>query len=278
VAKRHIDLVIISDIHLGTYGAHARELNQYLRSIKPNTLILNGDIIDIWQFRKSYWPAEHMETINLLLDFVRDDVNVIFLTGNHDDLLRKFSGFKTQNLQLADKLVLQLNNGKRAWIFHGDVFDLSIQYGRWLAKLAGKSYDWLIAMNRMINFMLSKIGQGKISLAQKIKFSVKKAVKFIRDFESMAADHAIDHGYDYVICGHIHYPQIKTITNYKGSVTYLNAGDWVENLTSLEYDKGQWRLYYYQKDETGYLNQDKQDDETLKALVYEDFKQIYTVL
>ncbi len=276
--KRHVDLVIISDIHLGTYGAHAKELNNYLRSIRPNTLILNGDIIDIWQFRKNYWPPEHMETIHLLLDFVRNNVNVIMLTGNHDDLLRKFSGFYTQNLQLADKLVLQLNQGERAWIFHGDVFDLSIQYGRWLAKLAGRSYDWLIMLNRLINNMLAKIGKGKISLAQKIKFSMKRAIKFIQDFETMAAEHAIDQGYDYVICGHIHYPQIKTFHNKNGSVTYLNSGDWVENLTSLEYDQGQWRLYSYYNDNTGYLNEEKQEGEEVQELIAQDVKQIYTML
>jgi len=246
--KRKVDIVIISDVHLGTYGCHAKELLRYLKSIKPKKIILNGDIIDIWNFKKQYWPKEHMQIIKYLTKKIAKGTPVIYITGNHDETLRKFAGFKMSNFTITNKLLLDLN-GEKAWIFHGDVFDVTMKHSKWLAKLGGKGYDLLILLNRFINKISEKFGRGKISLSKKIKDNVKSAVKFINDFEQVAADLAIEKKYKYVICGHIHQPIIKEITNDKGSVTYLNSGDWVENLSALEYHEGKWSLYSYSKDE-----------------------------
>lgn len=243
--KREVDLVVISDVHLGTYGCHAEELLRYLKSIKPKTLILNGDIIDIWQFSKHYWPDAHMKVIKQIVSMMSKGVNVYYLTGNHDEMLRKFSDFRIGTFRLMDKIVLDLN-GKKAWFFHGDVFDVTMQHSKWLAKLGGLGYDVLIVLNRAANYVSEKIlGRGKISLSKKIKNSVKSAVSFISNFEKTASDIAIENKYHFVVCGHIHQPEIKKIETEKGSVTYLNSGDWVENLTALEYHENVWRLYIY---------------------------------
>ncbi|MFM8960230.1 MAG: UDP-2,3-diacylglucosamine diphosphatase [Bacteroidota bacterium] len=250
--KRKIDLLVLSDLHLGTYGCHGKELLQYLDQIEPGTVILNGDIIDIWQFKKRYWPASHMQVLRRLLKFAEQGIPVYYLTGNHDEMLRKFSDYRLGNLYLRDKLVLELD-GKKAWFFHGDVFDVSMQYSKWLARLGGQGYDLLIILNRGVNLLLEKLGREKISLSKRIKDGVKTAVRFISDFEQIAADLAIERGYDYVVCGHIHQPVIKTMfakepggnAHAGKSVTYLNSGDWIENLSALEYHLGQWSLYRY---------------------------------
>ncbi|KKN01903.1 hypothetical protein LCGC14_1123120 [marine sediment metagenome] len=165
--KRPVDIVVISDVHLGTYGCHAKELAKYLKSIHPKKVILNGDIIDIWQFNKRYWPKSHMKVIKLLM---------------------------------------------------------------------------------AVNFCSKKLGKEPVSMSKKIKNGVKSAIKFIHNFERTAADIAIENNYDYVVCGHIHHPEIKSIETPNGSVAYLNSGDWVENLTALEYHKGKWKLYRYEED------------------------------
>ncbi len=243
--KREVDLVVISDVHLGTYGCHAEELLRYLKSIKPKTLILNGDIIDIWQFSKHYWPDAHMKVIKQIVSMMSKGVNVYYLTGNHDEMLRKFSDFRMGTFRLMDKIVLDLE-GKKAWFFHGDVFDVTMQHSKWLAKLGGLGYDVLIVLNRAANYISEKIlRRGKISLSKKIKNSVKSAVSFISNFEKTASAIAIENKYHYVVCGHIHQPEIKKIETDKGTVTYLNSGDWVENLTSLEYHDKVWKLYTY---------------------------------
>lgn len=242
--KRKVELVVISDVHLGTYGSHAKELYNYLSSIKPKTLVLNGDIIDIWQFRKSYFPKTHLKVIQKIISLASKGTRVYYITGNHDEMLRKFSDMNMGNLSLVDKLVLDLDD-KKAWIFHGDVFDASVQHSKWIAKLGGLGYDYLILLNRFVNWCLLRLGKEPYSFSKKIKASVKKAVKHISDFEETATELAIEKKYDFVICGHIHEPKMIHKENKNGSTMYLNSGDWVENLTALEYNKKRWKLYRY---------------------------------
>jgi UDP-2,3-diacylglucosamine pyrophosphatase LpxH len=244
--KRKVELVVISDVHLGTFGSHALELNRYLSSIKPKILVLNGDIIDIWQFRKSYFPPEHLKVIQKIISLASKGSKVHYITGNHDEMLRKFSEMNMGNISLVDKLVLDLD-GKKAWIFHGDIFDASVNHAKWIAKLGGIGYDYLILSNRFVNWCLKKIGREPYSFSKKIKASVKKAVKHISDFEETAAEIAIEKKYDYVLCGHIHEPKIVKKENKNGQTLYLNSGDWVENLTALEYNKKRWKLYQYEE-------------------------------
>lgn len=244
--KRKIDILVLSDIHLGTYGCHAKELLFYLKSIKPKVVVLNGDIIDIWQFSKRYWPNSHMKVVKHLISWMGKGIKTYYVTGNHDEMLRKFEGLKIGSLTVVNKVVLDLPEGKKAWVFHGDVFDVTMQHSKWLAKLGAVGYDTLILINRFFNFISEKIlNKGKISLSQKIKSSVKSAVSFINDFEQTSADIGISNKYDYVICGHIHHPEMREITNAQGKITYLNSGDWVENLSALEFSKGQWSIYKF---------------------------------
>ncbi len=273
--KREVELVVLSDIHLGTYGCHAEELLRYLKSIKPKRIILNGDIIDMWQFSKRYWPKSHMQVVKHITGLLAKGTKVTYLTGNHDEMLRKFAGFKLSNFQIENKKVVQLN-GKAAWIFHGDVFDVTMRYSKWIAKLGAIGYDSLILLNTFVNFVLKMLGRGKISLSKKVKDSVKTAVKFINDFEKTAADIAISNGYDYVVCGHIHHPEMKKIITEQGEVMYLNSGDWIENLTALEYNQGHWRIYRYSDDFFAQsikipkrLRSDRNNQELFKELVSE---------
>ena len=243
--KRDIDVAVISDVHLGTYGCHAKELLRYLKSINPKTIILNGDIIDIWQFSKNYFPEPHMKVIRKILKFITEGVPVYYLPGNHDEMLRKFTDISFGSLHLSNKLVLELD-GRKAWIFHGDVFDVTMQHSKWLAKLGAIGYDSLILINSFTNWVLTKLGREKMSFSQKVKARFKDAVKFINNFENTAAELAIDKGYNYVVCGHIHQSEIREISNENGSTLYLNSGDWVESLTALEYTNEKWSIYTYQ--------------------------------
>ena len=270
MSKRAVEIVVISDIHLGTYGCHAKELLKYLKSIKPKTVILNGDIFDIWQFSKSYWPDAHMKVVRKILKFVTEGTKVYYLTGNHDEMFRKFAPMKVGKFELVNKLVLQVGE-KKAWIFHGDIFDVTMQHSKWLAKLGAIGYDSLIILNSYVNWCLSKMGKEKMSFSKRIKGRFKDAVKFINDFETTAADLAIDKGYDYVICGHIHQPEIREIRTAEGTVLYLNSGDWVESLSALEYNNGEWRLYQYN---LGDSSEEEVENETEDAFHTMDIKEL----
>lgn len=266
--KRKLDIVVISDVHLGTYGCRAKELLSYLKTINPKILILNGDIIDIWQFNKNYFPKSHMKVIKYITSLLSDGTKVYYITGNHDEMLRRFKGFKLGSFEIVNKLILDLDD-KKAWIFHGDVFDVTMQHSKWLAKLGGVGYDVLILINTLVNWFSKLMGFGRLSLSKKVKNSVKSAIKFINNFEQTASDIAIDNGYDYVICGHIHQPQKRIIKNKSNKeVLYLNSGDWIENLSALEYKNKKWSIYEYQKDPIAknlHLNYDVVDLELVKA-------------
>jgi len=246
--RRRVQVAVVSDVHLGTYGCHAAELLRYLKSIKPEVLVLNGDIVDIWQFSKRYWPPAHMRVVRYLAGLAAKGTRIHYLTGNHDELLRKFAGLRLGQFHLDNKLVLDLPHG-RTWLFHGDVFDVTMQHSRWLAKLGGQGYDLLIVLNRCVNFLLHKLGRPRVALSKRVKERVKSAVAAVNNFEVTATAIAADEGYRYVACGHIHQPEIKPLPTHKGPVTYLNSGDWVENLTALEYSAAKgWQLYRYHDD------------------------------
>jgi UDP-2,3-diacylglucosamine pyrophosphatase LpxH len=261
--KRHLEILVLSDIHLGTFGCHAKELLHYLKSVKPNIVILNGDIIDIWQFSKTYWPNSHMRVIKHLINWMGKGVKTYYVTGNHDEMLRKFEGLKMGSLSIVNKVVLKLPDGKKAWIFHGDVFDVTMQHSKWLAKLGSVGYDILILINRFFNFISEKIfHKGKLSLSKKIKESVKTAVSYINNFEKISADIGISNKFDFVICGHIHHPEIREISNSEGSITYLNSGDWVENLSALEFVNGEWSIYRFNEADKAEMIEEMQEEVT----------------
>lgn len=244
--KRDIDILVLSDLHLGTYGCRAKELLAYLRSVRPRMVILNGDIIDIWQFKKSYFPKSHMQVLKRLMKLA-GKVPVYYITGNHDEALRRYSPASLGGLHLMDKLVLTID-GERYWFFHGDIFDMSTTHARWLARLGGVGYDLLIRINTVVNWCLERMGRPRMSFSKRIKQRVKQAMSYISDFEETAARIAVHEGHDHVVCGHIHQPQMRRITTPKGSVGYMNSGDWIEHLSALEYSGGKWRLYMHSED------------------------------
>jgi UDP-2,3-diacylglucosamine pyrophosphatase LpxH len=266
--KRPLDVVVISDVHLGSYGCRAKELVNYLKSISPNILVLNGDIIDGWQFSKHYFPVSHIQVIKEVMQMITKGTRVFYITGNHDEMMRRYSDIQIGNFTLTDKLVLEIDN-KMVWIFHGDVFDNTTKSSaKFLAKLGSKGYNLLIRFNRFVNFILKLLGRERVSISKRVMAGVNKAVAKINDFELIAAELAIEKKYDYVICGHIHKPQKRIVENTEGKVTYLNSGDWVEHCTALEYQQNEWKIFEY--DEKKFPDQDDMDEQQKLSVVTDE--------
>jgi UDP-2,3-diacylglucosamine pyrophosphatase LpxH len=252
--KRSIDVAMLSDLHLGTYGCRAKEIVTYLKSISPQILILNGDIIDIWQFTKHYFPPTHVAVIKEILNLMTSGTRVIYVTGNHDEMLRRYSDLQSGQFQLTDKLVIEIDH-KMMWIFHGDVFDNTTKgSAKFWAKMGSNGYAVLLGFNRFINKLMKFFGREKVSLSKKVMQKVNESIIKIDEFETLVAELAIEKKYDYVICGHIHQPQKRMISNKEGSVVYLNSGDWVEHLTSLEYYDNDWHIYKYEESKLKTIN------------------------
>lgn len=245
--KRRIDVAVISDVHLGSPGCRAEELLAYLSSIKPSLLVLNGDIIDLRNSGNAHFPTAHTKVLKKILGMASSGTKVCYVAGNHDEMLRRLTGAVIGDLSFCNKLVLPLD-GRRAWIFHGDIFDHSAGPAKWLAPLGNWGYSLLIGTNRLINWLLARAGRRKYSLSERIRNRGERGERYASKFERAASGLAIENQYDYVICGHIHRPKKEWVETPKGRVLYMNSGDWVENLTALEYAFKRWKLYRYSED------------------------------
>nr|WP_319558117.1 UDP-2,3-diacylglucosamine diphosphatase [Thiomicrorhabdus sp.] len=223
-----------SDSHLGSKGCKAEFLSDFLKHNDCETLIMVGDILDGWKMRKKvFWPQEHTNVIRRILTRAKRGTKVIYITGNHDDMLRRYSGIDFGNIHLVDEYLHITADGRKLWCIHGDQFDGVIQCHRWLAYCGDVMYESMLHLNRWYNQARRKFGFGYWSLSAYLKHKVKRAVNFISDFEEAVAKSAVQKGMDGVVCGHIHHPEIRDIHE---NIIYYNCGDWVESCTALAED------------------------------------------
>ena len=223
----------ISDVHLGTPGCNAAMLLDFLRSVECETLYLVGDIIDGWRLRKGwYWPDGHNEVIRRILKMAHKGTRVIYVTGNHDEMLRDYAGMGFGGIELVNEAVHTTADDRRLLVVHGDAFDGVVLYAKWLAFLGDQAYYIMLKANRWFNSARKLLGMPYWSLSAYLKKRVKNAVQFVYDFEDAVAHEAEHRGLDGVVCGHIHTAEIRQI----GDITYYNDGDWVESCTALTED------------------------------------------
>ncbi len=222
--------VFISDLHLGTAGCQARPLLDFLKHHPSHTLYLVGDIIDGWQLRRKwFWPQAHNDVVQKLLRRSRKGCRVVFVPGNHDEFARQFDGHNFGGIEVANEAVHTTADGRRLWVVHGDYFDGVIQCAKWLAYLGDNAYEFTLKLNRHLNSLRARMGLPYWSLSQYLKHKVKSALNYVTDFERAVAAEARSRGYQGVVCGHIHRPEMRTIDG----TLYCNDGDWVESLSAL---------------------------------------------
>ncbi|HEX7029960.1 MAG TPA: UDP-2,3-diacylglucosamine diphosphatase [Gammaproteobacteria bacterium] len=220
----------ISDIHLGFRGCAAELLLDFLHSVECDTLYLVGDIIDIWELeRRVYWPQAHNNVIRTLLGKAKLGTRVVYIPGNHDELLRDYCGMDFGNIEVRRDAIHETADGRKLLIMHGDEMDSVVQCSRFLAVIGSRAYDWLLWANRYVNAIRKRLGKPYWSLAAFLKHKVKNAVNFISSFEKGVAHEARRRGADGVVCGHIHRAEIRDIDG----ILYCNDGDWVESCTAL---------------------------------------------
>jgi UDP-2,3-diacylglucosamine pyrophosphatase LpxH len=235
--------VILSDVHLGTVESKAAEVNHFLRHTRCEKLILNGDIIDGWQLTRSgHWTKAHTRFIRIVLKKLeKRDTEVIYLRGNHDDILASFLPLDFENLRIVEDYIHESPRG-RYLVLHGDVFDTITKNFVWLAHVGDWGYQFLLKVNRAYNVWRAWRGKEYWSLSKAIKGRVKQAVSYVGDFESHITELARARGCRGVMCVHIHTAADKMM----GDIHYLNSGDWVESLTAVvEHFDGRFELIQF---------------------------------
>ncbi len=223
--------LFLSDIHLGTRACQAERLLDFLREYPADNTFLIGDIVDFWAMSRSIcWTRAQNTVVQKLLRRARSGDRVVFIPGNHDEVLREYCDIVFGDIEVADEMEHETASGKRYLLIHGDQFDQVTRHHRWVAVLGDKAYDLLVRLNHWLSWVRRKLGlAGYWSLAGYAKRRVKTALNFIFDFETSAVHHARERGLDGVICGHIHWATIRQIDG----LDYINCGDWVDSCTAI---------------------------------------------
>jgi UDP-2,3-diacylglucosamine pyrophosphatase LpxH len=230
VKTLHYRSIWLSDIHLGTKHTNSKFLLDFLRKTQSEYLYLVGDIIDFWQLEnKGYWPHINNHIMRNILKKVRSGTKVIYIPGNHDEVMRKFSGTVVRGIEVRNETVHKTADGFRFLVTHGDEFDCVTQKSRWLAKLGSVAYDILLEINTVYNTLGGKLGLPYRSISAYLKSKMKKVVNFISRYEETVVSEALKRNVDGFICGHIHQPASKKLQG----IIYKNIGDWVESCSAL---------------------------------------------
>jgi len=237
--------IIISDVHLSTIDCKAKELVDFLDNNSCEKLILNGDIVDGWAMQRgSKLSKSHSKVIRKIFKLSEHKTEIIWIRGNHDDFIKELIPFTIGNIQILDSTELKTVEGKRFFVCHGDVFDVITTKFGWIAKIGSVAYDLALFINRVYNKYRKLRNKPYYSISKIMKDNVKAATSFIGKFEVYLINYAKNGGYDGVICGHIHQPDIKLIND----IIYMNSGDWVENMSALvENHDGTFEIVYFIK-------------------------------
>lgn len=233
----------ISDVHLGSRSCKAEFLLDFLKSTESEYLYLVGDIIDLWNMRRGlYWPQTHNNVIRTILGKAKQGVKVVYIPGNHDELVRDYDRMLFGNVSIRLEDIHTTADGRKLLVIHGDEFDSVVKCSRLVSSIGGYAYDWLVSVNRLVNHFRRKIGFPYWSFAAYLKTRMKNAVNYISSFEQAISHEAHKRKVDGLVCGHIHHAEIKHLNG----ALYCNDGDWVESCTALvETQEGCLRLLHW---------------------------------
>lgn len=241
-ARRPVRTLFLSDIHLGFKRARARELAAFLRSIDAECIVLAGDIVDhLALARRFFWNAEHTQVVRALLAKRRAGARLIYIPGNHDANLSMVAEMLNGQVEVHREWVHRTARGERLLVVHGDQFDAQMAHAcpGWLAWIGNALYDFTVVVNDRLNDVRRVLGKPYFPLAERLKLSVARSLRYIERFEALAIEHAVTMGYDGILCGHIHRANLK---RSEGTL-YCNTGDWVETCSAIvEENSGELRL------------------------------------
>ena len=157
--RRKYRTIWISDIHLGTKGCNARLLIDFLDSTDSEIMYLVGDIIDGWRLKKRpYWPSTHNDVVWRILKRAKRGTRIVYIPGNHDEMMRPFSGMNFGGVEIARAACHTTADGRRLLVLHGDEFDTIMLAHRWLAVVGDALYHLLMGVNRWVNAVRTWFG------------------------------------------------------------------------------------------------------------------------
>ena len=245
--RRQFRTIWISDIHLGTKGCNSELLIDFLDHTDSETMYLVGDIIDGWRLKKKfYWPPEHNDIVWRVLKRARRGTRIVYIPGNHDEMVRPFSGMNFGGVEIQRAAFHETADGRKLMVLHGDEFDTIMLAHRWLAFVGDALYHLMMKLNGWVAGVRKLLGLPYWSISKAAKHKVKNAVEFISKYEEVVARAAGERGVDGVVCGHIHTAEIREFAHEGRRIEYFNDGDWVEGCNALvEHFDGRMELLHW---------------------------------
>ena len=245
--RRKYRTIWISDVHLGTRGCNAELLIDFLDNVDSETMYLVGDIIDGWRLKKKvYWPPEHSDIVWRILKRAKRGTRIIYIPGNHDEMVRPFSGMNFGGVEIMRAAFHDTADGRRLMVLHGDEFDTIMLAHRWLAFVGDALYHVMMKLNNWVAAARKRLGLPYWSISKAAKNKVKNAVEFISKYEEVVARAAAERGVDGVVCGHIHTAEFRSFEYGGKRVEYWNDGDWVEGCNALvEHADGRMEILHW---------------------------------
>lgn len=233
-SRKYYRTIWISDVHLGAKDCRADHLNDFLKSHRCDRLYLVGDILDGWKMKSGiHWKKSYTRVIRRILKMAKQGTPVYYITGNHDEFLRRYANNSLDNIYLLNRYDHITADNRKLLIIHGDQFDGVTRCSKWLRHVGDVGYEILMFLNRQYNRWRARTNRGYWSLAGFLKQHIRRAKTYINDYEHAVVYACKKQHYDGVVCGHIHHPAAKTIDN----ISYYNTGDWVESCTALAEDE-----------------------------------------
>ena len=230
--------LFISDCHIGSDYCNHEKLLKLLSEVECEYLYIVGDFMDGWILsRKFKWNSNYNTILQKILRMSRKGTQVYYVWGNHDDFIEPFTGiYFGDNVQVVRETSHTTLNNEKILIIHGDQFDGLVTKNKWIQHIGAVIYDYSLSVNKLFRIF-------KFSFSNFLKQRAKEAVKYISNYETTVVNYCKNSGYDSILCGHIHKPEIVTIEGVK----YYNVGDWIENNTFIvETLQGEIQLIKYE--------------------------------
>ena len=232
--------LFLSDLHLGFRHARVRELNEFLAGIEAQCIVLVGDIVDALSLaRRAYWSPEHTQVVRTLLARQRAGTRLVYIPGNHDASLAMLAQMLQGQFEVHREWVHRTARGERLLVMHGDQLDELMPCPAWLSHVGDALHGAMVMLSHRVNNLRRLFGRPYYPLTERVKLGIGASLRYIEQFEQLAAERARVQGYDGVVCGHIHRANLVRI----GGTLYGNTGDWVESCSALaENERGELTL------------------------------------
>ncbi len=235
-----------SDVHLGLESDERERLKEkklidFLdeASKDASEIFIVGDLFDCWIEYKQVVPKGFYKLLTKISMLVESGIKINYIAGNHD--FWKGNYFRNEfGIEICHEHIERVIEGKKFFIHHGDGFAYNDSGYRILkkilrSKLSQKIYSFI---HPDIGIWLAKgtSETSRVHTGDK-DYSVKDG---LRD----SAFAKIDEGFDYVVMGHRHLPQmVKHNDGY-----YVNLGDWIKHSSFGMFRNGNFELNEFNKE------------------------------